>query len=79
MRFVAIDLGDKRTGLAVGDLITRLATPVKVIECPINRGDGEATVSGVPAGSYKDELTGAMVEGANVSVPARSARILVKP
>ena len=25
----------------MGDLITRLATPVKVIECPIDRGDGE--------------------------------------
>lgn len=32
MRFLAIDLGDKRTGLAVGDDETGLATPVELIE-----------------------------------------------
>ncbi len=32
MRYLAIDLGDKRTGLAVGDDRLRLATPVLVIE-----------------------------------------------
>ncbi len=45
----------------------------------LNRGDSDTTVSGIPAGSYKDALGGAMIEGGNVSVPARSARILVKP
>ncbi len=32
MRYLAIDLGDKRTGLAVGDDRLRLATPVVVIQ-----------------------------------------------
>ncbi len=32
MRHLAIDLGQKRTGLAVGDDRTRIATPVDVIE-----------------------------------------------
>lgn len=32
MRFLAIDLGDVRTGIASGDDVLRLATPVKVIE-----------------------------------------------
>lgn len=41
MRYLAIDLGDKRTGLAVGDAITRLATPVDVLEIPIDRRAGE--------------------------------------
>lgn len=45
----------------------------------LNRGDADATVSGVPAGSYKDELGGGMIEGGDVAVPARSARVLVAP
>jgi len=32
MRYLAIDLGDVRTGIASGDDVLRLATPVKVIE-----------------------------------------------
>jgi len=31
MRYLAIDLGDKRTGLAVGDDVTGIASPVGVI------------------------------------------------
>ncbi len=34
MRYIAIDLGDKRTGVACGDDILRLPTPVEVIEAP---------------------------------------------
>ena len=45
----------------------------------LNRGDAPASVGGVPAGSYNDELGGGMVDGGMVSVPARSARILIKP
>ena len=37
MRYLAIDLGDRRTGLAVGDDSTGLVSPVAVIE--IRRGD----------------------------------------
>ena len=33
-RYLAVDLGGKRTGLAVGDDLTRIATPVDVIEIP---------------------------------------------
>ena len=32
MRYLAIDLGEKRTGLAVGDDVTGVASPVGVIE-----------------------------------------------
>lgn len=38
MRYLAIDLGDKRTGLAVGDDETRIATPLTIIEA---RGEGQ--------------------------------------
>lgn len=34
MRYLAIDFGDKRTGLAVGDAETRIVTPLRVIEAP---------------------------------------------
>lgn len=45
MRYLAIDLGDKRTGLAVGDSVTRIATPVGVVEVAVTERDGEALVS----------------------------------
>lgn len=34
MRYLAIDLGDKRTGLAIGDDEMRLPTPLKTINQP---------------------------------------------
>lgn len=45
----------------------------------INRGDSAADVGGVPDGSYLDALSGDMVGGGTVNVPARSARVLVAP
>lgn len=47
MRYLAIDLGDKRTGLAVGDNITGLASPAGTIEKPIN--PGEELLAGIDA------------------------------
>jgi putative Holliday junction resolvase len=40
VRYLAIDLGDKRTGLALGDAVIKIASPVGVIEVPIDRRDG---------------------------------------
>lgn len=34
MRYLAIDLGDKRTGLAVGDDVTGMVSPAGIIEQP---------------------------------------------
>lgn len=42
MRYLCIDLGDKRTGIAVGDDVTRLASPVEVLEVPRERDAGAA-------------------------------------
>lgn len=42
MQYLAIDLGDKRTGLAVGDAVTRIVSPVGVVEVSIAERDGEA-------------------------------------
>lgn len=41
MRYVAIDLGDRRTGLAVGDDETGAAMPLAVVDVPIDRRGGE--------------------------------------
>ncbi|MCC5786597.1 MAG: Holliday junction resolvase RuvX [Phycisphaerales bacterium] len=40
-RYLAIDLGDKRTGIAVGDLVTG-SSPIGVVETPIAHDSGEA-------------------------------------
>ncbi len=37
MNYLAVDLGDKRTGLAVGDDIVRIVQPITVLETPIGQ------------------------------------------
>ena len=37
-RFLAVDVGGKRTGLALGDTLTRMAMPIEVLHVP--RGPG---------------------------------------
>ncbi len=39
MRALAIDLGDKRTGLAVGDDVSGIVSPLAVVEQPLRDGD----------------------------------------
>jgi putative Holliday junction resolvase len=41
LRLIAIDLGDKRTGVAAGDTHTRIVSPIEVIETPITSNGGE--------------------------------------
>lgn len=43
----------------------------------VNRSDAAKSVSGLPGGALKDELTGEMLTGPTISVPARSVRALV--
>jgi putative Holliday junction resolvase len=47
MRLIAIDLGDKRTGIALGDRITMIASPVECIEVPINDHDGQRLLDAI--------------------------------
>ncbi len=49
MRYLCIDLGDKRTGLAMGDSITRLATPLIVVEMPREQEGGAALLRALTA------------------------------
>lgn len=59
MRYLAVDLGEKRTGLAVGDDLSNMVSPMKVIEVPrgdlldavheaIEDADADAIVIGLP-------------------------------
>lgn len=45
MRYLAIDLGDRRTGLAVGDDVLRLAAPAGLVDVPIDRDAGAALLA----------------------------------
>ncbi|MEM1423860.1 MAG: Holliday junction resolvase RuvX [Planctomycetota bacterium] len=48
VRLLALDLGDKRTGLAVGDTVTRLVTPAGVVELPMAAGErGEPLIASI--------------------------------
>lgn len=58
MRFLAIDLGDKRTGLAIGDDETRLASPLTVVE--VARG---AALIDALADAIKEHAPDAIVLG----------------
>jgi glycosidase len=49
----------------------------ETVSVAINRADAAKSVAGLPAAGLKDELTGEVVMGPSVMVPARSARILV--
>ena len=47
MRFLCIDLGDKRTGLAIGDDELNMAHPVCVLEIPIGQSLVDAIVAAI--------------------------------
>jgi putative Holliday junction resolvase len=47
MRYLAIDLGDKRTGIATGDATTRIASPVAVLDVPAAERQGQALMDAI--------------------------------
>ena len=49
MRHLRIDLGDKRTGLALGDSFTKLASPLKVLLTPLAQQGGESLLAELAA------------------------------
>ncbi len=76
----ALRRGDRKTLSSGQDTMAyEVKDANETVYVVLNRGDAAGSASGVPAGTYKDELGGAMVEGGTVDVPARSALILVKP
>ena len=61
MRYMAIDLGDKRTGIAAGDDETRLVCPWEVIGVRIAHRAGEGW--GDPGGGGGEEPPGPPIRG----------------
>ena len=60
MRWLGVDLGDARTGLAVGDDDTCFVQPVETLEVP-RRGDGEALVTAVVDAMHRYETDGFVI------------------
>ena len=54
IRYIAIDLGDRRTGLAVADSHTRLAGPWKVLEIPIEHEGGTKLIDAIEREIVRD-------------------------
>lgn len=44
MRILAIDLGDQRTGLALADRVTNIASPAGLVEVPIHHDEGNRLI-----------------------------------
>jgi len=63
VRFLSIDLGDKRTGLAAGDAVTRLASPLDVVELPLTGPDNGQRLLDALARIIADERPDALVLG----------------
>lgn len=47
MRYLGVDLGDKRTGLALGDAETGIASPLKTLEIGAAADGGRALLAGI--------------------------------
>lgn len=62
VRHLCIDLGDKRTGLAVGDTVTRLVSAHKTLEVPVSSNAGESLIAALAA-ECKDVNAGVVVVG----------------
>ncbi len=54
IRYIAIDLGDRRTGLAVADSQTRVASPWKTLEIPIEHEGGEKLIREIERSILRD-------------------------
>lgn len=66
-RLIAIDLGDKRTGLALADTITRIASPAGLIEVPIAERGGDKLLDAIDRAI--DDLVGGAPADLVVGLP----------
>lgn len=53
-RYIAVDLGDRRTGLAVADSQTRMAAPWTVLEVPIEHEGGQKLIGEIERAILRD-------------------------
>ncbi len=61
MRYLAIDLGNKRTGVAVGDDVVQIVTPIDVLAIP--RGGDDAPLVSAIVRIIDEQRPGALVIG----------------
>ena len=66
-RLIAIDLGDKRTGLAMGDTVTGIASPAGLVEVPIADNGGSTLLDAIVRAV--DDLVGASPADLVVGLP----------
>jgi len=80
MRILAIDLGDQRTGLALADRVTNIASPAGLVEVPIDHDGGkrliEALSGHIPELPTKIEVVMGMPLNMDDSIGPRA--VLVK-
>lgn len=57
-------------------LVYSMSDGAETLYVAINRGDGDESVSGLPAQTFQDLLNQSSVSGPNVLIPARSARVM---
>ncbi|MDB4964727.1 MAG: uncharacterized protein JWN44_416 [Myxococcales bacterium] len=69
-----------RTTLSYGDdtWVYRMIDGVDRVYVAVNRSDSAKTVTGLPAGTLNDQMTGEALTGPSLTVPARSARVLTQ-
>ncbi|MFN8817109.1 MAG: Holliday junction resolvase RuvX, partial [bacterium] len=61
MRYLCVDLGDKRTGTATGDTVTGMVGPGEVLEIPIARREGRELVEALAAAARAAGAGGVVV------------------
>ena len=58
-------------------LVYEMSSGADVIYVAFNRSDSERTADGLPGGDFEDLLSGQMVSGTSVNLPARTSMILL--
>lgn len=77
MRYLGIDLGDKRTGISLGDDQTLLVSPIEVIEIPITLAGGGPLIEAIVR-AYERQIgpasPGALVIGLPLNMDGTEGR-----
>lgn len=69
---MAIDLGDQRTGLALGDRLTRIVSPLAVLEIPRSADAGRSLLDAVKR-AVRDHAPSALVVGLPLHMDGRES------
>jgi len=74
----ALRRGTRETVHVSNDTIVyKMQDGADVVYVAVNRADGAQTVNNLPGGTLTDEVDGSTHQGPSLSIPARTARVLV--